>query len=1483
MKKIKIPFIVCSLSSLTSIPIVLSYKTTELKEYHTESYNFNKTISFNLSLNQLVDRSSGTIIDIYRINLTRKSFRAHNDTLSNILRDIRIIDLYSQIQVLKRSGVEEYFDNEELIDWSYHSGGNVGLISQNRFFSNGDFPYDHWNKKVISFNINSISTKSNFDIITFNVNVSYSIENEYKQLERLENKINEELKKLNSSNALENITLLSQSGENSIYGTKTNRIGTTQTVVSNNQQITQIEERIKQVVNSFNDKPENLSVYFENTNKFNQKRIVFRFTNINGVSTTHSKNINYKIINAVEQDIQNRISITPGAYIDKSNNQKYTPILEEKVVNGNYETFPTLTYTQNPERNEILYINDQAVPIIDRLAIYEFKDLKNSNVGETKLNALLKAREKYAEFERKINELRRENKEINSQDTRKLEELKKERDKKQAEYDNLNKFKIEVKSFDPNSKIEYVVYSKTINVVSQKDQIFEISAFAWNPKTNEEQKLLIEKYLKDPNGKYLLDNNNQRILNPKFNPNINKNTGTNAEIVVIGTYRNDANTIRPFKYFPETFFNLQDPLKPNGQRENLSQYQAEKGKGQNLIIAEAHVVYGGIKFDLGNSDWNKISVIKLEDNAWKTNVPNQIDWNSKLDFFKNKNNVFSDKGIWLFSLKGDKGLAKHKIVYIKDPIENNNSAINDELFSKLVKSSKNIWEHYWGKHLETFLKIKYNYNTETIHNLDYDVLIGYWKEYFNLAMKNKTLTSITPTINEDIVKNFALTHFEPKIVASRLIKMKNNPNYELSLPFLSSKEQNEYLNLILGTSSSFERDIQKVKEKFASEIKKMVSYPYPEFIDCSVSFESGTVYKVVFYFTNKSNFLTLNTNKITVAIDWLKPSDQKYILPELIGNNLRNYLIRNKITKSSNSLKTFLNILNSNETFFTDNTREKMNVISYNIEQDRDNQNLFRISIKFEIKNDFIDAYSFKNKNNEIVLSYDLTTDVSGEKIAIQTQLNNDVLKNYLIQNGIKETTFENANKETFINTLNQRTSNFFTKSFYKYANVSDFSIRKNPENAKYTFDIILTLKEEFRENYTLINDVLHLDYSLDNSNLKNEARFNLNGNRLYSWLIKNKAEQRNYQSEASKTEFKLFLNNPLNKFLTSESYQNVRIVDFQIKAIDPTYQNKKKLILYFDVVRNKKNELKISAFNRTREIVFDINDAISKNEFDINGIFNIENIPFIDIKGEVNLTKARERIKNEIVNENPLIEKEDLFISDRDVMNVINNKNQITTITVKSQSLSLNDLNNQGVSLEVHNTIDPSITIVPENANLNSYKLEKLKVQGITTIDALKETIINHLNNQLSKHKITFEQFLEFENELYLNSLLKPNSINRIRIYFLPKNALLVEKLALDVENDLTNVSNTEYDPYLDTNNPDNPNFIDGTNINWNSNSGEYEEETNEVEKDKVKEINESKNAIYKKRTTIITSIISSLLILSVIGAGIAWFIKRNRNRKIK
>ncbi|VEU59220.1 Mbov_0399 family ICE element protein [Mesomycoplasma neurolyticum] len=530
-----------------------------------------------------------------------------------------------------------------------------------------------------------------------------------------------------------------------------------------------------------------------------------------------------------------------------------------------------------------------------------------------------------------------------------------------------NEYKIELVKFKKNLKTnenkEIFRWTKIIKIL--KDELnLNIKWFAWDPENNREQRKLIEPFVIIKNEE-LLDKNGEKIPNPDFDPNIDKNNGTKSEIVWI-------NFLKDNDLLPNNTRFLQDPIDEN---ENLNYIAFNKKIG---FIAEAYVIKKGINLSINNK-YESFKIFKIAKNNEQFELISDetLELTKKgkeANFIFNDNEYFSHEGLWLFSYRTKNSLNKYKLVYItkEDNKKNfNNFFPNNDII--------NLWESIPGKHLSNYLNEKFKINETFLKQLTYDEIINYWKMY----VSNTTTSIPNNYINFNIIS--------PKIDLQKSNNFTSKINFDDFNP--NEEEKNEFL-------SDFK---WKEKIKFKIEINEHFS----------------NVLK--FTFDLKDNVFNsqykINKPVHLINVIWKKDRLQKY---ENINKNEKKEIIPkfndekiiDIISKSKNKQQ-FLNLIN--EKIFSFLNFEKTTYKTIFLENN--------IIFNFSVIPDFYNSFYIKPESQILILEipYYLNNELN-KKINIFENFQFNVLdlkglidKNK-IKNQIQKFLKENIQKEFVYN-----------------------------------------------------------------------------------------------------------------------------------------------------------------------------------------------------------------------------------------------------------------------------------------------------------------------------------------------------------------------------------------------------------------------------------------------------------------------------------
>ncbi|MBN3534788.1 Mbov_0399 family ICE element protein [Mycoplasma procyoni] len=397
--------------------------------------------------------------------------------------------------------------------------------------------------------------------------------------------------------------------------------------------------------------------------------------------------------------IVDRFKIIPGKYLDQTDinslklkNDTRVRVANDKPLSATYggtwiyKTGVKIFFSTTKKEDEILYINDKKIDVLNR----EFyKDL-SALTQETKYNIKLKKFSK--------NNINQENKNL-------------------------------VLSWETNI------------IIKNEGADLNIKWFGWDPDNNPAQKELIQEFVLDQKGEILVDSKGEKVKNPKYDSEIDKENGVKKEIVWI-----NSGSDLPYK----TRF-LQDPLsetdKPLAQIDRFNKgFIAEAvvlGKGSELTINDKTTLVKRYKV---KEVENQFELIEEPIYTYTASSGTEV----KLS--QNTNNYFSSEGLWLFSYRTTGGIDNYKLVLIGDRTKS-------EKFSSIFTNSRinPLFSTFQGRHLKNFLKTKFQMSDKDILKIPYANLIEYWKMYLNdfhnlIEQKQSNLITVEPLINEQAIK-----------------------------------------------------------------------------------------------------------------------------------------------------------------------------------------------------------------------------------------------------------------------------------------------------------------------------------------------------------------------------------------------------------------------------------------------------------------------------------------------------------------------------------------------------------------------------------------------------------------------------------------------------------------------------------------------------------------------------------------------------------
>lgn len=315
-----------------------------------------------------------------------------------------------------------------------------------------------------------------------------------------------------------------------------------------------------------------------------------------------------------------------------------------------------------------------------------------------------------------------------------------------------NEYKIEITKYkDKAHKTVEYKYTKIIVIDSRSSQM-DYKWFAWDPEKNKHQKELIEEFLTDEKGEAKKDKDGKPIPNPKYDPLIDKKTGTKKQLVWFDFKNGNTqpnlglfahNNINEYPEKDGWYYTNSDFSNDVDNSKDKNYYKLTKApyKTKTLfaphsnendldpgVIAEAVVLdgKGALKQLIGKNE--NATLFKLTSRGLYKYPKNAKKRFLELANETGSDNYFSEEGIWLFTSNAKDSISNYKFVLI-----NKDSSPYSQFLDNLPNfdSLKPLWETKQGKrffeYLEATKKLKY----EQIKLLNYEDVMEYYKQYIN--------------------------------------------------------------------------------------------------------------------------------------------------------------------------------------------------------------------------------------------------------------------------------------------------------------------------------------------------------------------------------------------------------------------------------------------------------------------------------------------------------------------------------------------------------------------------------------------------------------------------------------------------------------------------------------------------------------------------------------------------------------------------------
>ncbi|MXR13615.1 hypothetical protein DR095_01435 [Mycoplasma flocculare] len=438
------------------------------------------------------------------------------------------------------------------------------------------------------------------------------------------------------------------------------------------------------------------------------------------------------------------IKIKAGKNKEKKENFDY-------IYGGKWEYHDKirLNFFAEENENEILYVNGKPIDVLDRNFNYELDDLRLD-----------------------------------------------QKNKKSA----INQYKIEIKKFEKSNKTQdnskLIALYEIEFVIKAANSVMDIKWFAWDPQNNEEQQKLIEPYLKDTSGTIIYDNFGSKAKNPKFDPLIDKETGTKKQIVWVLTGNNldSLPENSNFAQLPSEIF--QQNVKPISDFGFIAEASVS-GKGANITLNSSikNEKVFSYRYQVDSNNKEKFEILGAKNHK-----------SEKFNITNSTNKYFSNSGIWLFSSQFDKGLSSYKIVSIG---ENASAQLFSDVFPN--KSIIPFWESKPGQILSQNLLYK-KMTWKEIKNLSYEQILLQWRNFIENLVKKQTLQKINTRFDINyLIKNRIILAIKQKKITKNSLNFKNNNN---------SESESATNNEILEITPEMKSDLLKIILAEDEEISK---------------------------------------------------------------------------------------------------------------------------------------------------------------------------------------------------------------------------------------------------------------------------------------------------------------------------------------------------------------------------------------------------------------------------------------------------------------------------------------------------------------------------------------------------------------------------------------------------------------------------------------------------------------------------------------
>ena len=638
------------------------------------------------------------------------------------------------------------------------------------------------------------------------------------------------------------------------------------------------------------------------------------------------------------------------------------------------------------------------------------------------------------------------------------------------EYKNIN---------DPSTKT--ITYTKKY-IIDSKSGSLDFKWYAWDPKYNKDQRELIEEYLKDEKGNIQKDKDGNPLPNPKYDPFIDKKTGTKKELVWFDTTNWSSNY---------QAYNLGTLNLSNNSFEYIYArttglpffaYTLFNSKGDKIrdkgFIAEATIISkAALKMLAGKTE--EYYIIKIDNKSKNWENP------EKLDNFVSGDSYLSNEGTYLLYSRSSKdSINNFKILKIS-----NEQTINKKMFSEINKidSIKNLWKTTTGYFFAKFLNEKHNISLDELDKLKYEEVQIYWNLYITyLANKNQENIYITPRLDFSSESN-------------------------------KFKDKTEFLEYLKQNNI----DIIDKYGKF--ENKELVGIEKYNFIDnnqLEITYNLKTAddrYRLtVLKQTYLINFINDKTNKTEIFLQW-----NKELIKEKIRNNSEYRFFKwlfSSFTSAITNKESEKQVLNFNYAYFDNkwltiyaelkkeyadkyyltNNEFKIEAIFKPVDLFDDRFEPKMINLKGETREEQIkQIITLEIKKQIIQFFKKFDIDISENDIKIQ-EITSEIVQKLKNVYKTKEIALNNATKLNV--DINNKTHNIKAKTTFEIINFSDTYVSNIIDLSKLkldpidiNYDVSFSDKKEYQAKWNAMANLVKIEIQKQLNSLNPELVLNKN------------------------------------------------------------------------------------------------------------------------------------------------------------------------------------------------------------------------------------------------------------------------------------------------------------------------------------------------------------------------------------------------------